>query len=179
MKNKNKVLGEDRKSLILKWLKEQNRPITGGELAELTNVSRQVIVQDISVLKAKNEPIIATSQGYIYLQDNHRPTQYERVVACKHAPDQTRTELELLVDHGVTVKNVIIEHPVYGDLEASIMVSNRTEVDQFIKKIDETNSPYLLQLTDGIHLHTLVADSNDKLDLAYKALTEAGMILEE
>lgn len=178
MSDKKKILGEDRKELILEWLKQKNGPITGGELASKTNVSRQVIVQDISLLKAKNEPIIATSQGYMYLQEQNKRQPHERVVACHHTPEQTREELYLIVDHGVTVKNVIIEHPVYGDLVASVMVSNRREVDEFLKKVDETNAPYLLQLTDGTHLHTLEADTEEQLDLAFNTLQEAGMIVE-
>lgn len=178
--NKNKRMpAAERKAYILQWLKESERPITGGELSEKTNVSRQVIVQDISVLKAANEPIIATSQGYLYLQQNNQPQQIERVVACKHTPEETRKELELIVDQGVTVKDVFIEHPLYGDLSASIMVSNRSEVDLFIKKVYETNAPYLSQLTiDGIHLHTLAADSEEKLNAAYNALREADMVIE-
>lgn len=177
MSPQNKMPGSERKAFILNWLKENKQPITGAELAEKTNVSRQVIVQDISVLKAKNEPILATSQGYMYLSQNE-PSQFERIVACKHKPEETRKELELIVDQGVTVRNVFIEHPVYGDLTASMMVSNRSEVDQFLNRIEETNAPYLLQLTDGTHLHTLAADSEEKLDLAYKSLAEAGMLIE-
>ncbi|MRH42990.1 HTH domain-containing protein [Aquibacillus halophilus] len=178
MTDKKKILGENRRELILQLLKERNEPITGGELADEASVSRQVIVQDISLLKAKKVPIIATSQGYMYLQQNHQKQRFSQIVACKHTPEQTREELRLIVDHGVTVKDVFIEHPVYGDLVASIMVSNRNEVDQFLKKVEETNAPYLLQLTDGIHLHTLEADSEEKLQLAYHSLDRAGFIIQ-
>lgn len=178
MSNK-RISGDERRGLILQWLKEKNAPITGAELAEKTTVSRQVIVQDISLLKAKSEPIIATSQGYLYLHRQDQPKLIERVIACKHTPEDTRKELEILVDHGVTVKDVFIEHPLYGDLSASIMVSNRSEVDQFIQKVQDTKAPYLLQLTnDGVHLHTLAADSEEKLDLAYNSLRTAGMVIE-
>lgn len=178
MKEEKKVLGEQRRHLILEWLKESEQPLTGAELAAKTNVSRQVIVQDISLLKARNEPIIATSQGYLYLKTPTAKKTYTRVVACFHTPEQTKEELYLIVDHGVTVKDVKIEHPVYGDLTASVMVSNRREVDQFIQKIKETNSSYLLQLTDGTHLHTLEADSPAKLDAACLALKKAGFLIE-
>ncbi|MBA2873641.1 transcription repressor NadR [Thermaerobacillus caldiproteolyticus] len=178
MKEEKKILGEQRRKLILQWLKESEQPLTGAELAAKTNVSRQVIVQDISLLKARNEPIIATSQGYLYLPTNVPHETYTRVVACYHAPEQTKEELQLIVDHGVTVKDVKIEHPVYGDLTASVMVSNRLEVEQFIQKIEETNSSYLLQLTDGTHLHTLEADSIAKLDAACLALKKAGFLIE-
>lgn len=177
MKKERKLLGEERRTLILQWLKEAKRPMTGTELANKTNVSRQVIVQDISLLKAKNEPIIATSQGYLYLSPSSAHT-YTRIIACCHTPEQTKDELYTIVDHGVTVKDVKIEHPVYGDLTASIMVSNRLEVDEFIQKINETKSAYLSQLTGGVHLHTLEADRVEKLDEACTALKQAGFLIE-
>ncbi|KIQ94916.1 hypothetical protein LH47_00994 [Anoxybacillus thermarum] len=177
MKKERKLLGEERRTLILQWLKETKRPMTGMELANKTNVSRQVIVQDISLLKAKNEPIIATSQGYLYLSPSSTH-MYTRTIACCHTPEQTKDELYTIVDHGVTVKDVKIEHPVYGDLTASIMVSNRLEVDEFIQKINETKSAYLSQLTGGVHLHTLEADSIEKLDEACAALKQAGFLIE-
>ncbi|KXG11438.1 transcription repressor NadR [Anoxybacillus rupiensis] len=178
MKIEKKILGEKRRELILKWLKESGLPLTGAELAAKANVSRQVIVQDISLLKARNEPIIATSQGYLYLKTPAPNQIYTRTIACYHTPEQTKEELYLIVDHGVTIKDVKIEHPVYGDLTASVMVSSRQEVDQFIQKIKQTNSSYLLQLTDGTHLHTLEADSLAKLDAACQALQKAGFLIE-
>jgi uncharacterized protein len=85
--------------------------------------------------------------------------------------------LNLLVDHGVTVKDVKIEHGVYGDLTASIMVANRKEVQQFLKKVQSTNAAYLSELTEGIHLHTLSASSEKLLQEAEQALKEAGFLI--
>jgi transcriptional regulator of NAD metabolism len=178
MNQDKKVLGEERRELLLEWLQSEEKPLTGGELANRTNVSRQVIVQDISLLKAKNEPILATSQGYVYLKAPGENKKKERIIVSNHAPIQTKEELYIIVDHGVTVKDVKIEHPVYGDLTASVMVSTRTEVDDFIRKIKQTKAAYLSQLTDGTHLHTLEADSEEKLDAAYHALKLAGMVVE-
>lgn len=179
MAKQKKLLGEERRDWILKQLKESLVPLTGSELAEQTNVSRQVIVGDITILKAKNEPIIATSQGYIYLKQNAVSPAFERIVACRHMGVDTERELNLLVDHGVTVKNVRIEHPVYGDLIASIMVSNRHEVKQFIEKINTTQASFLSELTGGIHLHTLTATSEEALDKAESALQDAGLLVEQ
>lgn len=83
----------------------------------------------------------------------------------------------MLVDHGVTIKDVKVEHPVYGDLTASIMVSNRFDVEQYLQKIEDTNASYLSQLTDGIHLHTIEADSTEKLNAACDALDRAGFLV--
>ncbi|PLR93732.1 transcription repressor NadR [Bacillus sp. T33-2] len=176
MNDQKKIRGEARRSFLLQLLKDSKEPITGSEMASRTNVSRQVIVGDITLLKAKNEPIIATSQGYIYLAA--APSSHvERTIACQHMPERTEEELNMLVDHGVTVKDVKIEHPVYGDLTASIMVSNRAEVKQFMQKINSTNSGYLSELTSGIHLHTISAPSEIALDEAEEAMKKANFLI--
>ncbi|MFB1051657.1 transcription repressor NadR [Paraliobacillus sp. JSM ZJ581] len=177
MTSTKKLIGQERRAQLLSWLKEEKKTMTGSDLAEKAGVSRQVIVQDISLLKAKQEPIIATSQGYMYLEQVSEKKKVQRIIACNHSRSQTKEELDCIVDQGVTVKNVIIEHPVYGDLEASIMVSNRQEVKQFIERIKTTNAPYLLQLTDGVHLHTIEADREEQLDAAYQQLNKLGIII--
>ncbi|PLR79492.1 transcription repressor NadR [Bacillus canaveralius] len=177
MKDQMKVLGDERRELLLQLLKESEKPLTGSELAARTNVSRQVIVSDITLLKVRKEPIIATSQGYIYLRPVSQTPVFERTVACFHPPERTEDELNLLVDLGVTVKDVKIEHPVYGDLTASIMVSNRTEVQRFMRKIHETKAAFLSELTAGIHLHTISARSEQTLIEAESALKQANFLV--
>lgn len=178
--NTDKILGEERRNLLVEILSQSDKPITGGELANRTNVSRQVIVQDISLLKAKNYPIIATSQGYVFLNEiNNETKMIEKIIACNHAPEQTIEELTIIVDHGVFVKDVIIEHQVYGDLTASIMVGTRNEVKEFIKKIEHNSAAYLSQLTGGLHLHTLQADSPEKLNRACEDLEKAGFLVQD
>ncbi|MBM4762422.1 transcription repressor NadR [Bacillus sp. B15-48] len=177
MKAQKKILGDERRILLLNLLKSSSTPVTGGELAAKANVSRQVIVNDITLLKAKNEPIIATSQGYLYMRPSSSTTLVERTIACSHLPEETEDELNLLVDHGVTVKDVRIEHPVYGDLTASIMVSNRLQVKHFMEKIKKTNGGYLLELTNGIHLHTIQAETEKVLDEAEKAMRRANFLI--
>ena len=140
MKDK-KLLGEERRSMLLELLKTSRQPLTGSELAARANVSRQVIVS--------------------------------------HSPAQTEKELQILVDHGVTIKDVKIEHPVYGDLTASIMVSTRSELAQFMNRIRTTNAGYLSELTEGIHLHTIAAASEKILDEAEAALKAANFLISQ
>ncbi|WP_087972120.1 transcription repressor NadR [Oceanobacillus rekensis] len=176
MKAEKKMSSANRQQLIITKLKDAKEPISGSDFAKETNVSRQVIVQDVSILKAKNEPIIATSQGYVYLRDN-KDVLERRVIACKHNDEQTQEELYIIVDHGVTVKDVKVEHAVYGDLTASIRVSNRREVDHFLEKINTSGATYLSSLTDGVHLHTLEADTKDKIEAACQELKKAGILI--
>ncbi|OMP67559.1 transcription repressor NadR [Domibacillus epiphyticus] len=177
MTDKKKLSGEERRELLLKWLQNEKKPLTGSELAEKARVSRQVIVGDMTLLKARGIPVMATSQGYVYLPKHDREG-FERVVACIHPPEMAEKELLLLVDLGILVKDVKIEHSVYGDLTASIMVSNRKEVHRFLDRIQETNAAYLSELTGGVHLHTISAKDESALDEAEQALQDAGFLLE-
>lgn len=173
-----KILGETRRDLIINWLQTSSSPITGGELASRTNVSRQVIVQDISILKARKHPIVATAQGYMYFQTEKKP-RASRMIPCMHMPSETKEELFILVDHGVTVKQVIVEHAIYGEITASLMLSSRHDVEQFCTNLFSTQSSLLSELTDGVHLHLIEADTDEQLDKAVQALDEHGFILND
>lgn len=173
-----KVLGDKRRELILSWLKTSDEPWTGQALASETHVSRQVIVQDISLLKASGEPIIATSRGYIYLNEKKEQTREKKVIAVKHSPEETSKELYTIVDYGVTVQNVIVEHPIYGDLTGSLMLKNRHDVDIFLSEVERTQASLLSGLTEGVHLHTLEADTKEQLEKVVEALKAHNIILE-
>lgn len=137
-----KMDGEERRLYILSTLKNAIEPIPGAILGHQTAVSRQVIVGDVNLLKATGEPIVATSRGYLYLHPETGPSKIEKTFVCMHTVAQAEEELNIFVDYGLTVKNVLVEHPVYGDLTASIMVSNRSEVKKFIEHMKETGAPY-------------------------------------
>ena len=174
-----KYSAEERRDYLVSVLKEETKPIKGGELAKLCSVSRQIIVGDITLLKARNHPIIATPNGYLYLQNEESRTKSKSIIiASEHLPEDTEKELQLIVDCGVTVKDVRVEHPLYGDLTASIMVSNRSDVRQFIMKLKTTNAALLSQLTNGIHLHTLEAQTDEQLQHAIDSLRDAGFLIE-
>ncbi|WP_018924182.1 transcription repressor NadR [Salsuginibacillus kocurii] len=174
-----KMRGEKRRTFIKEWLENSEAPLTGKELAEATNVSRQVVVQDISILKARDLPILATSQGYVFMRQEKEEEKKKRVFACQHGkePSTTEKELTLMVSEGATVKNVMIEHPLYGDLTASLMLSSVEEVQTFISRLKVTRASLLSELTDGVHLHTVEAASEDTLDRVEKKLQEHGFLL--
>ncbi|GAB3046127.1 3H domain-containing protein [Virgibacillus ainsalahensis] len=175
----NKILGEERRHLILSWLKDSIEPLAGKALAERTHVSRQVIVQDVSLLKAKGEPIIATSRGYVYFNDRNETDKIKKIIAVCHRSEDTADELYTLVDHGVSIQNVVVEHPIYGDLTGSLMLKNRRDVDAYLDKMKNTQATLLSRLTEGVHLHTIEADTEEQLDEACEALKIAGYLLEQ
>ncbi|MFJ7731399.1 transcription repressor NadR [Lysinibacillus sp. NPDC097231] len=172
-----KMLGEERRLQLLAQLKNSSAPITGTDLAKFANVSRQVIVNDMTLLKARNEPIIATSQGYLYMNQEQLHHTVERTIPCFHTSKDTEDELMTIVDCGGTVKNVIVEHSIYGEIIASIMVSNRHEVKKFIQRVTETQASYLSELTGGTHLHVISAPSVEILDLIEQTLYKKGYLV--
>ncbi|ALX48589.1 transcription repressor NadR [Lentibacillus amyloliquefaciens] len=178
MEEQNKVFGEKRRHMILDLLKESSDPYSGSILAQKMNVSRQAIVQDISLLKAKGEPIIATSRGYVFNEESSEPEKYSRIIAVSHKLEETATELYTLVDCGVTIRNVMVEHPIYGDLTGSLMVKNRLDVDAFLHELNQTGASLLANLTDGVHLHTIEADTESQLDKACQMLKNEGILLQ-
>lgn len=173
-----KILGEQRRTLLLEQLRSSSSAITGTDLAKLTNVSRQVIVNDMNLLKARNEPIIATSQGYLYIKNETANIEFERKIVSFHTSEQTEEELFTIVDYGAKVKNVIIEHPVYGEITAALHLSSRLDVEDFIKRVGDTNAHLLSALTDGTHLHVISASSEPILDKVIAKLREKGFIIE-
>ena len=60
-----------RRKEILNIIKYNMEPVSGSALAKKLNVSRQVIVQDIALLRAENNDIISTHKGYINKRRKH------------------------------------------------------------------------------------------------------------
>ncbi|GAA0458300.1 transcription repressor NadR [Alkalibacillus silvisoli] len=174
-----KLSSTERRQQIQALLKHSDEPKTGKELSEVYSVSRQVIVGDIALLKAQNEPIMSTSQGYIYMNNQDKDYLYERTIACRHNREETEEELNILVDHGVYVKDVIVDHLVYGEFKAVLHISNRVDVKKFAAQIQESNASLLSELTGGVHLHTIAANEEELLDQAEKALDDQGFIVKE
>lgn len=173
--------GPQRRQWILETLKNAASPVTGTELAKRANVSRQVIVQDIALLRAAQAPILATPQGYVYYENpgSHQDAPCSRVIACKHRLEETELELNTLVDHGLHVLDVIVEHPIYGELRGSLMLKNRRDVQHFLKNMRRSGASLLSSLTDGVHLHTVAAESEARIDEACEALARLGILLHE
>lgn len=165
----------NRKIAIKNQLLETKTPIKAGTLAKQFEVSRQTIVGDIALLRAQGEPIISTSRGYEYAK-NHR---FEEIIVCRHFPDQAEREMELIVKEQVTIKDVMIDHPLYGQLVGQIRVQNSNDVKQFMQHVREAKGHLLSELTDGIHSHTLAADKMENIEKAKEQLKKVGILYKE
>ena len=149
-------------------------PISATALAGHFGVTRQVVVGDIALLRAEGRSVIATPRGYIIPV----PDGFLRTIACVHNAAQTRDELNAMVDCGCTVIDVVVEHPVYGQLTAPLAISSRYDVEQFIEKMTSASASPLSALTEGIHLHTLSCPDAQVFDHLRDKLREMGMLFE-
>lgn len=168
--------GPERRNRIKEILFNSPGPVTGSELAAKYRVSRQVIVQDIALLRASGVDILATPQGYM-LAAAMLGTKIQKTIAVKHNFQELETELNIIVDNGAKVLDVIVEHPLYGELKGMLMLSSRREVGEFVKNLRKTNAQPLSVLTEGIHLHTVEADSPQIIEMIERDLEEAGILL--
>jgi len=165
-----------RRGAIAALLAEASTPVSASALADHFSVSRQLIVGDIALLRAGGTEITATPRGYLL---PHNPVGLCHIVACSHTLEDMGRELELMVDYGCHVEDVIVEHPVYGQLVGQLHLSNRYEVAQFLEKVTTYNAKPLSHLTGGIHLHTLRCPSAKAYQLTLSALGDAGFLVKE
>ena len=121
--------GEERRRQIASILGKE--PHTAGALAEKFGVSRQVIVQDVALLRAEGHSIVATSRGYICPHP-----RAQRVFKVRHTDAETREELYLIADAGGRVEDVFVWHKVYGKISAPMGISSRRDADEFMKKLE-------------------------------------------
>lgn len=149
------MISSERRNAILDLLKREGICIKGVELAKAFGVSRQVIVQDIALLRASGADIIATPGGYFVAAGKLDPSVRKTIVTKHVGADAMEDELLTIVDNGGKVVDVIVEHPVYGEIRGNLMISTRYDVEQFMRKIREDNAEPLSRLTEGVHLHTL------------------------
>ena len=163
-----------RRPAILDRLRTADRPVSASALAAGLNVSRQIIVGDIALLRAGGAEISATPRGYVLPRATDGIT---RTIACRHTLAQTGQELDILVDNGCTVLDVLVEHPVYGQLTGQLQISSRYDVEQFLARIRDSDAAPLSMLTGGLHLHTLCCPNEDAYTRACAALKAAGLLL--
>lgn len=167
--------GEQRRKEILNVLKQNTKPISATFLAKKLEVSRQVIVQDVALLRAQGCDVLATARGYIL--NKEVATMCQRVVLVKHDKNHSEEELNIIIDNGGRVRNVIIMHPVYGEVVADLMLRTRRDIKQFVAKLEENDAVPLLNLTNGIHMHTIEAANEEELDIIEAELREHGFII--
>ena len=171
------MTGEIRREQMLQMLKKQESPISGANLAKYFGVSRQVIVQDIALMRAENHRIISTNKGYIYRTEEQNNTQPKRVFCVKHNTDQVLEEFTIVIELGGKVLDVAVEHELYGQIRVELLIETIQDARDFVNKLLVCKDNPLKVLTDDCHYHTVAAPSEKLLDLIQKELETAGFLL--
>lgn len=168
--------GNERREELIKLLNRQNTPISGTELAKIFGVSRQVIVQDIALLRANDKNILSTNKGYILFSPDPTQNRWRRSYPMFHTAEQMREELYTIVDCGGKILDVVVSHEIYGQITCDLILNNRIDVDDFLSRIEKSDNNPLSFLTGGAHWHTVEADKEETLDLIEKLLLQKGFL---
>jgi uncharacterized protein len=153
---------KERRKLIEELLIKRAEPQKGQDLAKEFEVTRQVIVKDIAILRAEGVSIIATPDGYISPKDDKH--KLKRIIAVSHRSQSIEDELTCIVKFGGIIEDVIIEHPLYGEMRAMLMLKSLYDVQNFMEKFKEYRAEPLSALTGGVHIHTITADNEETME---------------
>lgn len=169
--------GSTRRQAIIEYLENRTTPTNGTELARQFNVSRQVIVQDIALLRAENSNILSTNKGYVFFHPREK-TGYTAVIMVRHNETDTLEEMRSIVDFGGSMLDVFVDHDLYGQIRANLVINDLQDAEEFCEKMRRSTSRPLKVLTDECHYHTIVAPSEKALEMIRKDLREKGILLE-
>ena len=176
------ISGEERREKIIQKLKTSEKPISATTFAKIFDVSRQVIVQDVALLRANGNSIISTNRGspesdnrgYL-IQEKHETS---RVFKVRHEDNEVEEELTMIVDMGGTIEDVFVYHKVYGVLRAEMNIKSRMDIRNYLEEISSGKSSLLKNVTSGYHYHTVRADSVEILDMIQEELNKRGFLAE-
>ena len=162
--------GNVRRAKILKKLSNSVEPIPARIFADEFDVSRQVIVGDVALLRAEGHLIIATNKGYMIKEEAEG--LLKKYIAMDHRKEETRQELETFVKHGIVVESVTVEHPAYGEITGQLNIKTNEDIDEFLKLEPEL----LSALTQGVHIHTILCVNNAAYAEVKEDLNNQGLL---
>lgn len=125
---------EKRRENILKLLAESDSPLSGTDLAKCLAVSRQVIVQDIALLRAVNKNILSTNKGYLLFHEEEKMKGRKRSVKVRHTQQQILDELCTIVDLGGHILDVVVAHEIYGQITCDLIINSRQDAKSFVEQ---------------------------------------------
>ena len=172
------LMGHERRDAILQSLRGAKRPVSGTALASVAGVSRQVIVQDIALLRADGHDIVATNRGYVLREGASELSVPTRLIKVHHTIDQLEDELQTVVDLGGTVQTVMVNHRAYGKITANLDIRSRSGIARYLEDIRTGKSTPFMTLTGGYHFHRISADTEEALDAIEAALAAKGYLAE-
>ncbi len=168
--------GDIRRQAILNDLTGVSTPLSATKLAEKYNVTRQIIVADIALLRAAGNSIRAEHRGYVLDRGHNGIT---RQLVCRHTKEGVTDEFYAVVDNGGRVLDVQVEHSIYGTISAQLSIASRFDADEFVRAVGDTGASQLSDLTGGVHIHTVCAPSEEALARIEQKLDELGILVRD
>ncbi len=166
-----------RRDAILEYLAKQTTPVNGSELARIFGVSRQVIVQDIALLRAQHRDILSTNKGYMIYQTEPHPVGCSEVLLVNHTEAQTLDEMRAIVELGGSMLDVSVDHDLYGLIRMDLVINNMRDAEEFCNRLSKCSSKPLNELTNGFHYHTIHAPSRKAMDLIKQELLHQKILI--
>ena len=174
-----KVLdGDRRREEIIRILANSVSPVSGTELARRLQVSRQVIVQDVALLRAVNKNILSTNKGYLLFEPGRGAGECRKTVCVRHTTEQVLEEFYAIVDLGGKILDVVVEHELYGQIAVDLIIASRQDADEFYQKMQENRAKPLKELTEDVHYHTIIVKDKAAMERIEKALEKKGFLME-
>lgn len=170
------MTGDERRTRILCRLQQTDTPLSGTVLAKTFHVSRQVIVQDIALMRAENYGIVSTNKGYLLRSKKTENTHPKRVFYVKHENSQVLDEFNTVLELGGKILDVAVEHEIYGQICVDLLIETKADATEFYDKLMTCGANPLKLLTDDCHYHTVAAPSERLLDLIEQDLREKGYL---
>lgn len=169
--------GNQRRKAIMEYLNSKSSPVSGAELAGHFGVSRQVIVQDIALLRAENRDILSTNKGYLLYHSIAGSGNHAAVIMVRHTAEQTLEEMRSIVDYGGRMLDVSVDHDLYGLIRTDLVINDIRDAKEFCRKMQASQSKPLKILTGDIHYHTIAAPSLKALELIKEELIQKKILL--
>lgn len=169
--------GEQRREKIIQILADSNGPVSGTELARRLKVSRQVIVQDVALLRAVNKNILSTNKGYLLFEPEKGAGESKKTICVRHTTEQVLDEFYIIVDLGGKVLDVVVEHELYGQIAVDLIIASRQDADEFYQKMQSNQAKPLKELTQDVHYHTIVAKDEFALEKIESELRRKGYLI--
>ena len=91
---------------------------------------------------------------------------------------QTQRRGYIIIDNGGCIDNVIVEHPIYGQISADLNIRSRYDADEFVRIAKATNATQLCDLTGGLHIHMIRVPDKDAYVRIIKGLEQAGILVD-
>lgn len=170
------MTGNERRKAILENLSNESA-ISGTKLAEKLGVSRQIVVQDIALLRAEGAEIFSTHMGYVLT--SQKPIGFQREFCVHHTNEQLLDELLCIIDLGGQILDVSVDHEVYGKIRGNLTITTKEEAEQFAGKLQSSGAPPLKSLTNDYHYHTISAPSERLLDYIWVELLRRGYLVRD